>query len=150
MAGVRKVARQNKEMKFTALLHHLTVELLRESDIFFQFEGNILIEFALVLKEAMVAYSDWDGQENTLDEAISKIFHSLNAGDEFINMVKELLEVANLTQKGQNKTRPITLEDVAKMKVVCDAYLNLQARQHLQQEIASGKLQPVAQGDVPK
>src|ERR1700730_917550 len=30
-AGVRKAARDNKEMKFTALLHHLTVELLRES-----------------------------------------------------------------------------------------------------------------------
>ena len=30
LAGVRKAA-GNKEMKFTALLHHLTVELLRES-----------------------------------------------------------------------------------------------------------------------
>src|SRR5437870_4328433 len=31
LAGVRKVASDNKEMKFTALLHHLTVDLLRES-----------------------------------------------------------------------------------------------------------------------
>jgi group II intron reverse transcriptase/maturase len=31
LAGVRKVAREGKELKFTALLHHLTVELLRES-----------------------------------------------------------------------------------------------------------------------
>src|SRR5438552_2762400 len=31
LAGVRKTARENKEMKFTALLHHLTVDLLRES-----------------------------------------------------------------------------------------------------------------------
>jgi len=31
LAGVRKAARANKEMKFTALLHHLTVDLLRES-----------------------------------------------------------------------------------------------------------------------
>src|SRR5438876_12272858 len=31
LAGVRKAARNNKEMKFTALLHHLTVDLLRES-----------------------------------------------------------------------------------------------------------------------
>jgi RNA-directed DNA polymerase len=31
LAGVRKAARNNKEMRFTALLHHLTVELLRES-----------------------------------------------------------------------------------------------------------------------
>jgi group II intron reverse transcriptase/maturase len=31
LAGVRKAAREGKELKFTALLHHLTVELLRES-----------------------------------------------------------------------------------------------------------------------
>jgi retron-type reverse transcriptase len=31
LAGVRKAARENKEMKFTALLHRLTMELLRES-----------------------------------------------------------------------------------------------------------------------
>ena len=31
LAGVRKAAREGKEMKFTALLHHLTVGLLRES-----------------------------------------------------------------------------------------------------------------------
>jgi RNA-directed DNA polymerase len=31
LADVRKAARDNKEMKFTALLHHLTVNLLRES-----------------------------------------------------------------------------------------------------------------------
>src|SRR5207244_8571203 len=31
LTSVRKAAREHKEMKFTALLHHLTVELLRES-----------------------------------------------------------------------------------------------------------------------
>jgi group II intron reverse transcriptase/maturase len=31
LAGVRQAARENKEMKFTALLHHLTVDLLRGS-----------------------------------------------------------------------------------------------------------------------
>jgi RNA-directed DNA polymerase len=31
LAGVRKAARDNKEMRFTALLHHVTVELLRDS-----------------------------------------------------------------------------------------------------------------------
>jgi len=30
-AGVRKAAREHKEMKFTALLHHVTVDLLRDS-----------------------------------------------------------------------------------------------------------------------
>jgi len=31
LTGVRRVARERKEMKFTALLHHLTIALLRDS-----------------------------------------------------------------------------------------------------------------------
>ena len=31
LAGVRKAAREHKEMKFTALLHHVTIDLLRDS-----------------------------------------------------------------------------------------------------------------------
>jgi hypothetical protein len=31
LAGVRKAAKEHKEMKFTALLHHVTVDLLRDS-----------------------------------------------------------------------------------------------------------------------
>ena len=31
LAGVRKAARESKELKFTALLHHMSVDLLRES-----------------------------------------------------------------------------------------------------------------------
>jgi len=31
LAGVRKAARENKEIKFTSLLHHVSVDLLRES-----------------------------------------------------------------------------------------------------------------------
>src|ERR1700732_2725825 len=38
LAGVRKAARENKEMKFTAWLHHLTVDRLRES--FFSLQGK--------------------------------------------------------------------------------------------------------------
>jgi RNA-directed DNA polymerase len=31
LAGVRKAARENKEMRFTSLLHHVSVDLLRAS-----------------------------------------------------------------------------------------------------------------------
>ena len=31
LAGVRKAAREHKEMKFTALFHHVTIDLLRSS-----------------------------------------------------------------------------------------------------------------------
>ena len=38
LAGVRKAARERKQERFTALLHHLTVDLLRES--FLRFEAR--------------------------------------------------------------------------------------------------------------
>jgi RNA-directed DNA polymerase len=31
LAGVRKAAKEHKEMKFTALFHHVTIDLLRSS-----------------------------------------------------------------------------------------------------------------------
>src|SRR5437016_5465130 len=44
LAGVRKAARENKEMKFTALLHHLTVDLLRESFYSLKRKANYVLD----------------------------------------------------------------------------------------------------------
>ena len=33
-----------------------------------------------------------------------------------------------MTMKGENKTRPITLDDVIKLKAACDLYLIMKAR----------------------
>ena|ERR1022692_118747 len=114
--------------------------LLAKNDIFFQFEPNVLGEFAFALKDAMAVYGDWDGKDETFDDAIVTAFQPLNAGTEFIAMVKDLEQVAALTSRGENRTRPISLEDVAKMKVSCDAYLRLKAAQAMQKQIKGAEL----------
>jgi AbiV family abortive infection protein len=114
--------------------------LLAKNDIFFQFEPNLLGEFAFALKDAMAVYGDWDGKDERFDEAIGTAFQQLNVGTEFIAMVKDLEQVAALTSRGLNKTRPITLEDVAKMKVSCDTYLRLKAAQAMRDQIQAAKL----------
>jgi AbiV family abortive infection protein len=119
--------------------------LIAKNDIFFQFEGNILIEFHLVLREAMAAHGDWDGKDEGLEDAVRRIFTSLNAGDEFIKALLDLMSTAELTRRGENKTRPISLEDAIKLKVMCDAYLNLKARNYLEAQIAAGKVRKAAQ-----
>ena len=48
--------------------------LMAKNDIFFQFEGNLLGEFHLVLKEALAAYGDWDGEGETYDAAVDAAF----------------------------------------------------------------------------
>lgn len=113
--------------------------LMAKNDIFFQFEPNILAEFALVLKEAMTVYGDWDGKSESLDGGIDASFQPLNGGADFVAMIKDLVQVAAMTTREENKTRPITLDNIAKMKVGCDVYLRLKAAQEMQKQIAALK-----------
>lgn len=110
--------------------------LMAKNDIFFQFEPNILVEFALVLREAMTVYGDWDGISESFDGAIDAVFQTLGANAEFVAMIRDLTQLATMTNQGQNKLRPITLDEVAKMKIGCDAYLRLKAAQGMQKRIA--------------
>ena len=56
LAGVRKAAGKNKEMKFTALLHHLTVELLREG--FYSLKRILIPEAVLLTKYEVLPQPD--------------------------------------------------------------------------------------------
>jgi AbiV family abortive infection protein len=118
--------------------------LMAKNDIFFQFEGNLLVEFHLVLKEAFAAYGDWDGKEETYDAAIDVVFQALRSGTDFTSSLHDLAAVALMTMRGENKTRPVTLEDVAKLKVGCDFYLLMKARAHMQREIEALRAAEVA------
>ncbi len=113
--------------------------LMAKNDIFFQFEPNLLVEFALVLKEAMTVYGDWDGNIESFNGAIDAAFQPLGASTEFVAMITDLTRLATMTNQGQNKTQPITLDEVAKMKIGCDAYLRLKAAQAMQKRIAELK-----------
>lgn len=113
--------------------------LMAEHDIFFRFEPNILTEFALVLKEAMIAQGDWDGQDESLGGAIDAVFQPLHGGAEFVALIKDLVQRAATTTRGETKRRPITLEMVAKIKIGCDVYLRLKAAQEMRKHIAALK-----------
>ncbi len=66
-------------------------------------------------------------------------FQPLGASTEFVAMITDLTRLATMTNQGQNKTQPITLDEVAKMKIGCDAYLRLKAAQAMQKRIAELK-----------
>src|SRR5882724_5120662 len=69
LAGVRKAARENKEIKFTALLHHLTVDLLRESF------------YSLKRKAAPgVDGVTWQGYENGLEDRLTDLHGRVHRG----------------------------------------------------------------------
>jgi hypothetical protein len=105
-----------------------TLALMAKNDIFFQFEGNLLGEFHLVLSEAMASDGDWDGNEDNYLAAVEKMMDGFKAGADFVKEIHDLIGVAKMTMKGENKTRPITLDDVLKLKAACDLYLIMKAR----------------------
>jgi hypothetical protein len=114
--------------------------LMAKNDIFYQFEPNILVEFMLVLREAMAAYGDWDGKDETFGKAIETAFQS-RAKTEFISIVNDLVQVATLTSQWQNRTRPIALDAVVTMKIACDLYLRMKAHLDMQEQIRALKSQ---------
>src|ERR1700733_1456200 len=69
LAGVRKAARDRKEMKFTALLHHLTVVLLRDSF------------YALKRKAAPgVDGITWEAYETGLEDRLAELHSRVHRG----------------------------------------------------------------------
>jgi len=141
------IAIVREESRFAVYTRYFkALALMAKNDIFFQFEGNLLIEFHLVLQEAMAAYGDWDGKDETYDAAIDTTFQAIKADSEYIASVHDLIEVARMTMRGENKTRPVSMEDVVKVKIACDLFLIIKARTHIRQEIEvvkagqSGKL----------
>jgi retron-type reverse transcriptase len=69
LAGVRKAARENREMRFTALLHHVTVDLLRNS-------------FCSLKRKAAPGVDGvtWQEYETGLEDRISDLHSRLHRG----------------------------------------------------------------------
>jgi AbiV family abortive infection protein len=111
------------------------LSVFAKNDLFLPVEGTALVEFHFVLREALAAYGDWDSKDDTLHDSLSAAFQSLDAGTGYAGELEELLRVAALTSRGENKDRPVSLDDVVKLKVGCDYYLLMKARAHMRREI---------------
>ena len=86
-----------------------TLALMAKNDIFFQFEGNLLGEFHLVLSEAMASYRDWDGNEENYLAAVEKMMQGFKAESDFVKAIHDLIGVAKMTMKGENKNKAYNL-----------------------------------------
>jgi hypothetical protein len=111
LAGVRKVARERKGTKFTALLHHLTVDLLRESF------------FALKRKAAPgVDGVTWQEYETGLEDRLIDLHSRVNRGAYRAQPSRRVF-----IPKADGRQRPLgiaALED----KIVQQAVLGFQYR----------------------
>ena len=76
----------------------------------------------------MASNGDWDGNEGNYLAAVEKMMEGFKTGSDFVKEIHDLIGIAKMTMKGENKTRPISLDDVIKLKAACDLYLIMKAR----------------------
>ena len=98
LAGVRKAAREHKEMKFTSLLHHVTVDLLRSS-------------FGSLKRRAAPGVDGvtWQEYESGLEGRLADLHSRLHRGS-----YRALPSIRVYIEKGDGRKRPLgiaALED---------------------------------------
>jgi AbiV family abortive infection protein len=113
--------------------------MMAKNDIFFQFEHNLVVGFMECFEMALLTYKDWDGNPETYEASVNAVFARFTDSEEFMAMLKEVAN-ATVQVKTQTFTRPITLEDVARAKIIFDIYIRLKAAAYMQEQIASGAL----------
>jgi AbiV family abortive infection protein len=133
------IARSNQEQIEPFQRYFRALALMAKNDIFFQFEPNIVTEFAGAFKDAMRSNGDWDGKQETYDAAIDAFFKPVST--EFLQTIKEQVAFAHEIETNKRSLRPVSLEDVAKTKIIFDAYIKLKANTHLQEQIQKATAQ---------
>ena len=121
--------------------------MMAKNDLFFQFERNLVVGFMECLRWRLCIQGlGW--KPDTYDDAVTAVFSRFADSAEFMGMLRECANAA-VQIKTQAYTRPITLDDVAKSKVIFDIYIRLKAAAYMQEQIASGalKAEPAAPAD---
>ncbi len=96
-------------------------------DIHLQLEANAFDSFYKALKNATIIFGDWDGISD-FREVIKK---QLSKIGEMKDLDKTLtLATALQADVKHEKSHPITLTEVIAMKLYCDYYINLKAREY--------------------
>jgi AbiV family abortive infection protein len=108
-----------------------TLGLMAKNDIFGQFEVMCLIEFMNVFRTGIFAFGDWDGKEDTLETTIDKIFQQGPNAAEVVTWIKDTIALAKDATMNNPTARLVTIEEVAKAKIVIDLYVNLKVNEFM-------------------
>ena len=122
--------------------------MMAKNDIFFQFEHDLVVGFTECFELALKSYNDWDGDAATYEAAVTAVFTPFTDSAEFMRMLKEVASAVNQIRT-HAMTRPITLEDVARAKVIFDIYIRLKAAAYMQEQIAIGALKAEVEDNPP-
>ena len=111
------------------------IALLSKNDVFGDFTGQALVQFAYAFRMALESYGDWDGVPENFEQAAAATIDKLWNQPEILAEFKSLMEAADALEKSQPPSRPITLDEAMKLKAFCDAYLGNRARNEVQNTV---------------
>ncbi len=123
--------RNSKKLEEYLKSYAMALTLFSKTDIHLRLEVNAFDEFYKALKHAMIALGDWDSKADFMNAVKNKL-----------KEVGELKEIDRTLQLGKmldedekrEKYHPITLTEVIAMKVYCDYYVQLKARDYFREE----------------
>src|SRR3989344_5915380 len=121
--------RESQKLEEFLKAYALGLTLFSKTDIHLQLEVNAFEEFYKALKATMRAFGDWDGTGD-FKEAVKNQY-------EKIGEMKDLEETLNLGSAleadiQRQKHHPITLTEVIAMKISCDYYMQLKAKEYFE------------------
>jgi AbiV family abortive infection protein len=111
------------------------VALIAKTDVFGDATTLAFMEFAKVLRTALIYYEDWDGDESTIEDIAPTMILPFFTNDDVLTEFKLLIQAAKAIERKDPPGRTITLDEVFKFKVFCDLYLRHCAQRHVRDEM---------------
>ena len=124
--------REHKKLKTFLEAYAFALAIFCKIDVHFRVEATALHEFFKALKAAFLIFGDWDGQTDFKIAALKR-FKEIGEFKE----LDETMQMGMDLDTTSGKIPMTTLTEVAAMKLYCDIYIQLQAKQYVEQFAAS-------------
>jgi hypothetical protein len=121
--------RESKKLEVFLKAYGVGLTCFSKTDVHLRLEVNAFEEFYNALKAAMQSFDDWDGKKDFID-AVMKQYEKI--GD--MKDLEKVLKLGKALEEDVVRKRhhPITLTEVLGMKIYCDYYIQLKAKQYFQ------------------
>ena len=120
--------RESKKLKTFLEAYAVALSVFCKIDVHFRAEATAFDEFFKTLKAAFLIFSDWDGKSD-FKEAVLKKFKEIGEFKELDEAIQMGVDLDPVSGKVPN----ITLTEVVGIKLYCDIYMQLQAKNYMEQ-----------------
>jgi AbiV family abortive infection protein len=127
--------RESMQLKGFLEIYAFALTVFSKIDIHFRLEPNAFNEFFKALKAAMIAFGDWDGKSD-LKAAILNQFKILGDFKELDAIIQTGIDF----DPSRGNPPNITLTEIAAMKLYCDVYIQLKAKEYMEKLAEENKV----------